>query len=253
MYATLKAKGNRYQRTMLDRYALARTQTRQLGDGLAALLSRLPLDPTTPNTPNDQPLAAIALFKLKVAPAVTVHLPFGGDNHNDADLADELEQTVASISSLEFLWSELTGAGLQDRVMFASFNTFGRTLKRNSRGGRDHNGGHHVMLLFGQKIRGSVVGGIAPEGNDFMASAFDAASGAVSETGEVRPVETRGPGNALLASIESDHCTKLVVGFGERGVPAERIAASGADEVRRYLTAEVPACEQLVASTLGSV
>ena len=190
MYATLKANGNRYQRTMLDRYVLARTQTRQLGDGLAALLTRLPLDPTTPNTPNDQLLAAIALFKLKVAPAVTVHLPFGGDNHNDADLADELEQTVASISSLEFLWSELTAADLQDRVTFASFNTFGRTLKRNSRGGRDHNGGHHVMLLFGPKIRGSVVGGIAPEGNDFTASAFDAASGAVTETGDVQPVDS---------------------------------------------------------------
>jgi RNA 3'-terminal phosphate cyclase (ATP) len=48
-----------------------------------------------------------------------------------------------------------------------------------------------------------------------------------------------------LASIESDHITELVTGFGERGVPAERIAASVAEEVRRYVAADVPVGEHL--------
>ncbi len=205
MYNDLKANGNRYQRAVLDRYALAREQARKLGDGLASLLTRLPLDPMEVNSPNDQLLAAVALIALKVTPVVTVHLPFGGDNHNDSDLADEHDQTVASISSLEFLWTELKNAGLQDRVTFASFNTFGRTLKRNARGGRDHNGNHHAMLIFGPKVRGSIVGGIAPLGKDFAASAFDSASGKVSDSGDIQPVDS-------LASAAKTLGTALGVG-----------------------------------------
>lgn len=56
---------------------------------------------------------------------------------------------------------------------------------------------------------------------------------------------TRGPGNALIASIESEHVTEQITGFGERGVSSERLAASVADEVRRYLAAGVPVGEHL--------
>lgn len=56
---------------------------------------------------------------------------------------------------------------------------------------------------------------------------------------------TRGPGNALLASIESEHVTELVTGIGERGVSAEHVAASVASQVSRYLDAEVPVGEHL--------
>jgi RNA 3'-terminal phosphate cyclase (ATP) len=57
--------------------------------------------------------------------------------------------------------------------------------------------------------------------------------------------DTRGPGNVLLARVESEHITELITGFGERGVPAERVAASVAEQVRRYLAAEVPVGEHL--------
>lgn len=56
---------------------------------------------------------------------------------------------------------------------------------------------------------------------------------------------TRGPGNALLARIESEHVTELISGFGERGVPAERVAARVAQEAKRYLDAGVPVGEHL--------
>ena len=120
---------------------------------------------------------------MKVTPAVTVHLPFGGDNHNDAELTDEATQTSSSIGNIEFLWNELKSAGLQDQVTFALFNVFGRTLKRNARGGRDHNGNHHAMMLFGHKLRGSVIGGIAADSRDFSATAIDSATGAGAERG----------------------------------------------------------------------
>jgi RNA 3'-terminal phosphate cyclase (ATP) len=57
--------------------------------------------------------------------------------------------------------------------------------------------------------------------------------------------DTRGPGNALLASIEAEHVMELVTGFGERGVPAESVAATVIAEVRRYLRANVPVGEHL--------
>lgn len=190
LYAGLKANGTRYQRAFLDRFALGRDQARQLGTGLGALLSRLPLDPAKQNSPADQLLAAVALLQMKVTPAVSVHLPFGGDNHNDLDLTDEASQTLASIGNIEFLWSELKNAGIQEQVTFAVFNVFGRTLKRNTRGGRDHNGNHHAMLLFGPKVRGSVIGGIAPDGRDFSATAIDSKSGASTPNGDIQPLES---------------------------------------------------------------
>jgi RNA 3'-terminal phosphate cyclase (ATP) len=57
--------------------------------------------------------------------------------------------------------------------------------------------------------------------------------------------DTRGPGNALIASIESEHVTEQFTGFGERGVSAEQIAASVSEEVERYLAAGVPVGEHL--------
>lgn len=57
--------------------------------------------------------------------------------------------------------------------------------------------------------------------------------------------DSRGPGNALLAFIESEHITEVVTGFGERGVSAEQIAAGVASEVTRYLAANVPVGEHL--------
>lgn len=210
MYAKLKANGTRYQRSFLDRFAQGREQARQLGTGLGSLLTRIPIDPKSQNSPADQILAAVALVRMKVTPAVTIHLPFGGDNHNDDDLSDEASQTVSSIGNIELLWSELKSAGIQDQVTFGVFNVFGRTLKRNTRGGRDHNGNHHAMMLFGPKIRGSVIGGIAADGRDFSATAIDSVSGKSTPNGDIQPLES-------LESAAKTLGTAL-------GVPSDRLA-----------------------------
>jgi RNA 3'-terminal phosphate cyclase (ATP) len=62
---------------------------------------------------------------------------------------------------------------------------------------------------------------------------------------EVREVETPGPGNAVLLSVESDALTEVFVGFGQRGVPAEQVAGGAVREMQRYLEAEVPVGEHL--------
>ena len=73
----------------------------------------------------------------------------------------------------------------------------------------------------------------------------------VRETGwdpasqELREVVSPGPGNVLLLEIESAALTEIFTGFGERGVPAEEVAARALREMRRYLDAGVPVGEHL--------
>ncbi len=47
----------------------------------------------------------------------------------------------------------------QDFVI-ATFNVFGRTLQVKGTGGRHHNGNRHAMVLIGDAIRPSVIGGV---------------------------------------------------------------------------------------------
>ena len=50
----------------------------------------------------------------------------------------------------------------------------------------------------------------------------------------------RGPGNVLCCTIASQQITEVFTGFGERGVPADRVALAAVEEVREYLAAGVP-------------
>jgi hypothetical protein len=209
IYADLRVNGSRIQRQFLDRYALGREQVRKLGEDLATLLAKLPVEPDDRDSPVDQVIAAVALVKLKVAPVVTIHLPFGGDNHNDSDLTTEAQNTVGSIATLATLWTELTSQGLQDSVTFASLNVFGRTLLRNAGGGRNHNQNHHVMTLFGKHVRGGVIGGVERIDADFGAVALSSTSGQADPNGDVDPLSSLESAARTLASALQ--------------VPAERI------------------------------
>ena len=54
-----------------------------------------------------------------------------------------------------------------------------------------------------------------------------------------------GPGNVLVATVESEHVTEVFTGFGDRGVRAEAVATGVAVEARRYLASSVPVFEHL--------
>lgn len=191
MYADLKVNGSKIQRQFIDNYANGRAQARQLGEELGVLLDRLPLDPADANDERDQILTAVVLIKLKVTPVVVLRLEFGGDNHNDTELTEERDETIAAVGSMRFLWEELVAEGLQDQVTFATLNVFGRNFYRNSRGGRDHNGGHHAMVMFGRNVRPGIVGGLVPaKRNDFHAGPIDPASGALVEDGGIAGPDT---------------------------------------------------------------
>lgn len=57
--------------------------------------------------------------------------------------------------------------------------------------------------------------------------------------------DAEGPGNILSIEIERDDVTEVFTGFGERGVSAERVAATAVREVKRYLAADVPVWRHL--------
>ncbi len=55
----------------------------------------------------------------------------------------------------------------------------------------------------------------------------------------------KGPGNALVLEIETEHVTAIFTGFGERGRPAEEVAQEAIEAATVWLEAEVPVDEHL--------
>jgi RNA 3'-terminal phosphate cyclase (ATP) len=51
---------------------------------------------------------------------------------------------------------------------------------------------------------------------------------------------SRGPGNVMTITIESEHVTEVVTGFGVKGVAAEKVASDVCDEAAAYLSLDVP-------------
>jgi hypothetical protein len=165
--------GNPGQRSFLDRYALSQQQARAISESLLSSLAAI-----KNNDPDSQVQAALILFQMNVSPVVSIHVPFGGDNHSDKALATETKETVAGVATLGNLWTALNAAGLQDRVTFTNMNVFGRTLiARNNQNGRNHHGDHHVTMMIGKPFKGGVVGGVEMASDDYRATSIDSASG----------------------------------------------------------------------------
>ncbi|MET0285251.1 MAG: hypothetical protein ABW352_12305 [Polyangiales bacterium] len=176
-----KERGTLEQRRMLDAYATSQGQVRKLSTDLLDQLAAL-----KDNGADAQVAAAIVLIRMKVAPVVTVHIPFGGDNHFDDGLGKETTETVAGMATLAKLFDGLKSVQLSDKVTFASLNVFGRTLTRKDFG-RSHNRNHHLTMLVGSRVKGGVIGGVVPKNDDYGALAIDSASGRGGDGGDVSP------------------------------------------------------------------
>lgn len=57
---------------------------------------------------------------------------------------------------------------------------------------------------------------------------------------EVHKTHSAGPGNVVMVHLKRKALTETFTAFGEKGVPAERVAATLAGEVEAYLAADVP-------------
>ncbi len=64
--------------------------------------------------------------------------------------------------------------------------------------------------------------------------------GFAREETRVEAVASDGPGNVLSVELEYENVTELFIGFGERGVQAERVAHRVCDEARAYLATDAP-------------
>jgi hypothetical protein len=182
----LKAHGNSAQRALLDQFALSQRQVRAISESLVQRLSAIDGDDA-----RNQLQAALTLVQMKVAPVLTVHVPFGGDNHSDTAndgevFANERQQHVEGLATLAGFFDQLQALGLADQVTFASYNVFGRSLKQDT-DGRSHSFTHNCAIVIGRGVKPGVIGGVEPtaDGVDFKAADIDSASGAALTGGDV--------------------------------------------------------------------
>ncbi|MEM1025970.1 MAG: DUF1501 domain-containing protein [Myxococcota bacterium] len=180
MYASLKVDGTPQQIRMMDRFAQTRSEARNISEDL---LDRL--DAIQGNGDGDQVRAAAVLAAMNVSPALALNIRFGRDNHNDGNLADEVEETVAGVGHLASLHAQLEELGLADKVVVATLNVFGRTLSKKGTQGRDHNAHHHVMVVSGPGVRPGVIGGIQPRGNDWGSTGIESGTGVGTDQGDI--------------------------------------------------------------------
>ncbi|GAB4380219.1 MAG: RNA 3'-terminal phosphate cyclase [Calditrichia bacterium] len=68
-------------------------------------------------------------------------------------------------------------------------------------------------------------------------------------TGEDLQIEeitdSPGPGNVVAVEIESEQVTEVFTAFGERGIPAEKVALQAVHAAQRYIRADVPVGDHL--------
>jgi hypothetical protein len=199
--ALAKTDATGVQQAFLDTLALSQRQVRQLADQLATTLNAINSDDV-----KGQALAAAALIAANVTPVVTLHIPFGGDNHSDQDLQNEVSQHVSGVQGIQSVMDALSMLGLSDKVTFATLNVFGRNLnsvaKVMSRSGRDHYGNHSVTLMIGKYVKAGVIGGITPAASGaYVAADIDSASGAAAAGGDIPAAESHVAAARTLAAV----------------------------------------------------
>jgi hypothetical protein len=197
LYDLYKNGASPAQRAYVDSLVTSQQQVRHIKQNLLDALGSI-----ADNSASSQILAAIALIQMKVSPVISIHIPFGGDNHRDVGLAAETAQTVSGVATIASLMQQLATAGLSDQVTLMSLNVFGRTLGPGNSDGRQHNPNHQVSITIGKPFKGGIIGGVAPVGSDYGALAIDSKSGAASASGDVSPVNSLAAfGRTMLAAV----------------------------------------------------
>lgn len=196
--ALAKSSGTNAQKQFLDALALSQTQVRELSGQLATTLAAI-----TDDSPNSQALAAAALVAAKVTPVITIHIPFGGDNHIDPNLQSEWFDTTnhdgsgRGVAGIQAVMNALAGVSMSDAATFATANVFGRTLnatpKVEALGGRDHYGDHCVTVVIGKNVNPGVYGGVAAIGGGaaFGATDIDSATGSSMTGGDIPRLQSQ--------------------------------------------------------------
>ena len=193
IYAIYKERGTPSQRTLLDAWSRSRDEVRSISDVLITELEQI-----NSNNQDNQLRTAAVLAAMGISPVISVHVDFGGDNHADNQFVNETARHLTGIPALGSLMAQLdtlrTQTHLTTDVTVACLNVFGRTLKKKGMLGRDHNSGHHCMVLMGDRVNPGIVGGVELNGagNEYIAQSIDSATG--SGGGDIPFEETLGAG-----------------------------------------------------------
>ena len=152
-YQEVRDSGTAQQRRFFDQHASSRQEAANFGSALGQLLEDI-----TDDTLESQMRAAAVVVKLRLAPVVLTDMAFGGDNHHDAGLINETNQTLETIAALDAYWNAIEDFGIADEVLFANLDVFGRETHCDGFG-RSHHGDFVSGLILGTNVQGGVVGG----------------------------------------------------------------------------------------------
>jgi hypothetical protein len=206
------------QKSYVDSLATSQAEALQISQALLNQLTSI-----TDNTVASQITAAVTLIQMGVSPVISIHIPFGGDNHSDPGLADETQQTAGTdtklgltgVPAIAALMSALgsakfaNGTSLIDKVTFMSLNVFGRTLISNggagtpATGGRGHNPNLQTSITIGNPFKPGVIGGVMPVDNDIGCTGINPTTGGIeSGSGGISAENTLASfGQTLLAAV----------------------------------------------------
>ena len=151
-YREVRASGTAQQLRFFDQHASSRREAAEFGSALGDLLDGIQED-----TVKNQMKCAAILAKLKLAPVIVTDMTFGGDNHQDAGLLEETNQTIEMIEALHEYWMAVEGMGIADGVFFANLDVFGRD-PRSDWNGRSHYGDFVSGMMVGTHLRGVLWG-----------------------------------------------------------------------------------------------
>jgi hypothetical protein len=203
LYDIYKTDATRAQRAYIDSLVKSQEEVRSIDQSLLQALASI-----TDNGIDSQILAAVTLIQMKIAPVLSINIPFGGDNHRDVGLARESDETVSGVAAIGSLMQQLSAAGLRDRVSLVSLNVFGRTLGPGNTDGRQHNPNHQLSITIGKPWKSGVIGGVGPVAKDYGALPIASDTGRGAADGDVAPTDSLASfGKTVLSAVGVESTT----------------------------------------------
>ncbi|MFK7824366.1 MAG: DUF1501 domain-containing protein [Oligoflexales bacterium] len=186
LWKECKASGNTAQWEYCDKMIMTSSQSRELAKNLSGLLENVEtLDTFT---------AAVIVMAAGASSVATIHIPFGGDNHDDQGLTKEANQLSSGCQQLESLWNLMKQYNIHTTTTFAMQGVFGRTfgLKNGAKNGRDHHGGASTTLIQGPNVKGGLSGGLIPISGKKAAetTGINSKTGQATNSGDIPKNET---------------------------------------------------------------
>ena len=144
-YREVRENGTAQQRRFFDQHAASRREAAEF-EAHSEHFSR-----TSPTIHSKPDALRGDRRQLRLAPVIIINTDFGGDNHQDAGLISETNQTLATIAALDTYWKSIHELNVAEDVLFATLMCSGVTRARMVR--RGHRGDFVSGLMVGTTSR----------------------------------------------------------------------------------------------------